>query len=169
MDGGQFRVRFRRDATPRQLQEIARRLTGAPFITVLDSTGRRFKEFDYPIGETGPIECTIVIQQPVITVNALAALVWCKGNSMLQAMGNPMHGDDLLALGAYRRCLPPVRIVAAGAGYFAICLADYLIRMIGDAPAAHLEPRWKFSDLLAMYEIPGNCLPMGRHILAILE
>ena len=27
--------------------------------------------------------------------------------------------------------------------------------MIGDAPASHLEPRWKFSDLLATYEIPG--------------
>ena len=48
---------------------------GAPFVSVVDSTGRRFKEFDYPIEETGPIECTIVIQQPVITVNALAALV----------------------------------------------------------------------------------------------
>ena len=72
---------------------------------------------------------------------------------MLQAMGNPMHGGDLLALG--RRCLPPVQKVVAGAGYFAICLADYSIRLIGDAPAAHLEPRWKFSDLLAMYEIPG--------------
>ena len=29
------------------------------------------------------------------------------------------------------------------------------IRVIGDAPASHLEPRWKFSDLLATYEIPG--------------
>ena len=50
---------------------------------------------------------------------------------------------------------PPVRKVVAGAGYFAICLADYLIRLIEDASAAHLEPRWKFSDLLAIYEIPG--------------
>ena len=66
-----------------------------------------------------------------------------------------MHGGDLLALGAYRRCLPPVQKVVAGAGYFAICLADYSIRMTGDAPAAYLEPRWKFSDLLAMNEIPG--------------
>ena len=153
MDGGQFRIRFRRDGTPRQLREIARRLTGAPFITVLDSTGRRFKEFDYPIEETGPIECTIVMQQPVITVNALAALLWCEGNPMLRAMGNPRNGGDLLALGLRR--LPPVRKVVAGAGYFAICLADYSIRLIGDVPAAHLEPRWKFSDLLAIYEIPG--------------
>ena len=74
---------------------------------------------------------------------------------MLRAMGNPMHWGDLLAPGAYRRCLPPVQKVVAGAGYFAICPADYSIRMIGDASAAHLEPRWKFSDLLAMYEIPG--------------
>ena len=116
MDGGQFRVRFRRDGAPRQLREIARRLIGAPFITVLDSTGKRSKEFDYPIEETGPIECTIVIQQPVMTVNALAALVWCEGNPMLRAMGNPMHGGDLLALG--QRCLPPVRKVVAGASYF---------------------------------------------------
>ena len=154
LDGSQFRVRFRRDGAPRQLQlrEIARRLTGAPFITVLDSTGKHFKEFDYPIEDTGPIECTIVVQQPVITVNALAALLWCEGNPMLRAMGNPMNGGDLLALGL--RCLPPVRKVVAGAGYFAICLADYSIRLIGDAPAAHLEPRWKFSDLLALYEIP---------------
>ena len=69
--------------TPRQLREIARRLTGAPFITVLDSTGKHFKEFDYPIEDTVPIECTIVVQQPVITVNALAALLWCEGNPMV--------------------------------------------------------------------------------------
>ena len=36
-----------------------------------EGTGKRFKEFDYPIEETGPIKCTIVIQQPVITVNVL--------------------------------------------------------------------------------------------------
>ena len=153
LDGGQFRVRFRRDGAPRQLREIARRLTGAPFITVLDSTGKHFKEFDYPIEDTGSIECTIVVQQPVITANALAALLWCKGNPMLKAMGNPMKGGDLIALGLRR--LPPVRKVVAGAGYFVICLADYSIRVIGDAPATHLEPRWKFSDLLAAYEIPG--------------
>ena len=153
LDGGQLRARFRRDGAPRQLREIARRLTGAPFITVLDSTGKHFKEFDYPIEDTGSIECTIVVQQPVITVNALAALLWRKGNPMLKAMGNPMKGGDLIALGLRR--LPPVRKVLAGAGYFVICLADYSIRVIGDAPAAHLEPRWKFSDLLAAYEIPG--------------
>ena len=37
--------------------EIARRLTGAPFITV-DSTGKHFKEFDYPRlpnGQYGPV------------------------------------------------------------------------------------------------------------------
>ena len=78
--------------------EYGWRLTGAPFITVLDSTGKRFKEFDYPREETGPIECTIVIQLPVITVNALAALLWCEGNPMLRAMGNPMYGGDLLAI-----------------------------------------------------------------------
>ena len=64
-----------------------------------------------------------------------------------------MYGGDLLALGL--RCLPPVRKVAAEAGYFAICLADYSSRVIGDAPAAYLKPSWKFSDLLAIYEIPG--------------
>ena len=91
LDGSQFRVRFRRDGAPRQLREIAGRPAGAPFITVLDSTGKHFKEFDYPIEETGRIECTIVIQQPVITVNALAALLWCEGNPMLRATGNPMY------------------------------------------------------------------------------
>ena len=72
---------------------------------------------------------------------------------MLEAMGNLMMGGDLIALGLRR--LPPVRKVVAGASYFVICLVDYSIRVIGDAPASHLEPRWKFSDLLATYEIPG--------------
>ena len=153
LDGGKFRLRFRRDGTPRQLREIARRLTGAPFVTLLDGAGKQFREFDYPIENTGAIECTIVAQHPVITVNALAALLWCEGNPMLEAMGNPMMGGDLIALGLRR--LPPVRKVVAGAGYFVICLVDYSIRVIGDAPASHLEPRWKFSDLFATYEIPG--------------
>ena len=112
LDEGQFRARFCRDGTPRQLWEFARRLTGAPSITVLDSTGKHFK-FDYPIENTGSIKCTIVIQQPVITVNVLAALLWCKGNPTLQAMGNPMYGGNLLALGL--QCLPPVQ--KSGAGY----------------------------------------------------
>ena len=112
LDGGQHQVRFRRDGTPRQLREIARRLTGAPFITLLDNTGKSFKELDYPIEDTGAIECTIVAQHPVITVNALAALLWCEGNPMLEAMGNPLMGGDLMALGLRR--LPAVRKVVAG-------------------------------------------------------
>ena len=139
--------------TPRQLREIARKLTGAPFVTFLNNTGKHFREFDYPIEDTGAIECTIVAQHPVITVNALATLLWYEGNPMLEAMGDRLMGGDLIALGL--RCLPPARKVVAGAGYFVICLVDYSIRVIGDVPASHLEPRWKFSDLLATYEIPG--------------
>ena len=153
LDGGQHKVRLRRDGTPRQLRELARRVTGAPLITLLDGTGKRFKKLDSPIEDMGNFECAIVAQHPVITVNALAALLWCEGNPMLEAMGNPLIGGDLTALGLSR--LPAVRKVVAGASYFVVCFVDYTIRIIGDAPASHLEPRWKFSDLLATYETPG--------------
>ena len=68
LDRKQHKVRLRRDGRPRQLREPARRVTGAPFITLLDGEGKRFKKLDNPIDEMENFECTVVAQHPVITV-----------------------------------------------------------------------------------------------------
>ena len=154
INGSQHTVPFRRDGTPRQLRELARRVSDSPFVTLLDSRGMASRKIDQPMENTEDFECAMILQHPVKTVNAFPPVLWCEGNPMLEAVGNPRFGGDLSRLGMKRLA---VRKVVAGSGYFVVCFAGNTLRTFGDVPAVHLELFWKPSDVLAAFE------PIGLH------
>ena len=76
-----------RDGTPRELKESARRISGSPFVTLLDGDGEPFKRIVRTIEIMEDFECSTVVEQPMIMVNALTAILWCQANPMPEAIG----------------------------------------------------------------------------------
>ena len=125
-----------RNTSPRQLRKTLRQAWSSPFITILGQGGDKL-DFELPVAwqvsqVQGRISLQAMAQQPILTCNQNAAVIWCPNNPFLCALGSEYSGNCIDKTGTpYPR---PIRQVFAGTHWFLAVKADESMMAWGRRP-----------------------------------
>ena len=120
----------------KQLRKMLRQAWNCPFITILSDEGGKL-DFELPFAwqvspVRGRISLQAMAQQPIVTCNQNAAVLWCPNNPFLCALGSEYSGNCIDQTGApYPR---PIRQVYAGTHWFLAVKADESMMTWGRRP-----------------------------------
>ena len=109
-----------RNTSPRQLRKTLLQAWSSPFITILGQGGDKL-DFELPVAwQVSPVHGRISLQamaqQPILTCNQNAAVIWCPNNPFLCALGSEYSGNCIDKTGS--PCPRPIRQVFAGTHWF---------------------------------------------------
>ena len=153
-----------KNTNPYQLRKMLRQAWNCPFMTILDQGGNTL-DFELPIAwQVSPVQSRIclqaVAQQPILTCNQYAAVLWCPNNPFLCAIGSEYSGNCIDKIGTpYPR---PIRQVFAGTNWFLAVRADESMMTWGSS-----RPQMLRRDIPRKGRL-GGVLSPSENIVALL-
>lgn len=122
--------------TVRDLRQILRENSDAPFVTLLGEKGEllemdRLLALQLPsMGASGRVQ--VIVQRPTLSVTTFGAAIWCPHNPFLDTHGDAASGGVLPFSQAN---LPPIRSVLGVYSYFVAVTERDKLLVWGDAPS----------------------------------